>query len=61
MGGVNAPQLAYLELPEGQLDNGLKLFRIDGNHRLSAANDAKPGEAKYGLPTPFCIVVLTRC
>ena len=57
VGGVNAPQLAYLELPEGQLDNGLKLFRIDGNHRLSAAHDAKPGEAKYGLPTPFCIVL----
>ena len=39
------------------LDNGIKLFRIDGNHRLSAANDAKPGEAKYSLPTPFCIVL----
>ncbi|MXW08078.1 MAG: hypothetical protein F4Z87_08195, partial [Gammaproteobacteria bacterium] len=57
VGGTNAPQMAYLELPEDRLDNGLKLFRIDGNHRLSAANDAKPGESKYGLPTPFCIVL----
>ena len=57
VGGTNAPQLAYLELPEDQVDNGLKLFRIDGNHRLSAADDARPGEANYGLPTPFCIVL----
>ena len=56
-GGINAPQLAYLELPDDQIDNGLKLFRIDGNHRLSAAEDAKLGEAKYVLPTPFCIVL----
>ena len=57
VGGPNAPQLAYLELVEDELDNGMKLFRIDGNHRLSAANDANPGDAKYGLPTPFCIVL----
>ena len=57
VGGINAPQLAYLELPENQLDNGLKLFRIDGNHRLSAVHDAKPREAKYDLPSPFCIVL----
>lgn len=57
LGALNAPQLAYLDLPEDQLENGLKLFRIDGNHRLSAAVDAKPGEANYGLPTPFCIVL----
>ena len=57
VGGANAPQLAYLILPEDQLDNGVRLFRIDGNHRLSTANDAKPGEDKYGLPTPFCIVL----
>lgn len=57
VGGANAPQLAYLELPEDQIDSGLKLFRIDGNHRLSAANHAKPGEANYNLPTPFCIVL----
>ncbi len=57
VGGTNAPQLAYLELPEDQVDNGLKLFRIDGNHRLSAADDAKPSEVKYSLPTPFCIVL----
>ena len=57
VGEANAPRLAYLDLPEDHLDNGLKLFRIDGNHRLSAANDAKLGEAKYSLPTPFCIVL----
>ena len=57
VGAAKAPQLAYLELPENQLDNGLKLFRIDGNHRLSAVNNAKAGEAKYSLPTPFCIVL----
>ena len=57
VGGTNAPQLAYLELPENRLDDGLKLFRIDGNHRLSAANDAKPRELKYDMPTPFCIVL----
>lgn len=57
VGGANAPQLAYLELPEAQIGQGLKLFRIDGNHRLSAAKDAKPGEANYNLPTPFCIVL----
>ncbi len=57
IGVANAPQLAYLYLPEEQLDKGLKLFRIDGNHRLSAANDLKPGEINYILPTPFCIVL----
>lgn len=57
VGALNAPQLAYLELPDDQLDNGLKLFRIDGNHRLSAAQDLKLGEATYVLPTPFCIVL----
>jgi hypothetical protein len=57
IGGANAPQLAYLDLPEKEIDEGLKLFRIDGNHRLSAANDVKQGEANYSLPTPFCIVL----
>ncbi|MFZ1575705.1 MAG: hypothetical protein WAT36_10825 [Chromatiaceae bacterium] len=68
VGGANAPQLAYLELPEDRLSDGftlsksrlgnpVKLFRIDGNHRLSAAKDAKLGEANYSLPTPFCIVL----
>ena len=57
VGGANAPQLAYLELPENQLDKGLKLFRIDGNHRLSTVNNANPREARYELPTPFCIVL----
>jgi hypothetical protein len=58
VGGANAPQLAFLDVPEDELARGFKLFRIDGNHRLSAANDAKPGEAHYALPTPFCIVLL---
>lgn len=57
VGAANAPQLAYLDLPEEMIDSGLKLFRIDGNHRLSAAADAKPGESNYNLPTPFCIVL----
>lgn len=57
VGALNAPQLAYLELPDDQFDNGLKLFRIDGNHRLSAVQDLKPGEATYTLSTPFCIVL----
>ncbi|WNV06136.1 hypothetical protein RP726_06910 [Candidatus Methylospira mobilis] len=57
VGGANAPKLAYLELPEENLSDGfilsesrlsnrVKLFRIDCNHRLSAAGDAKPGEAE---------------
>ena len=57
VGGLKSPQLAYLELPEDQLDNGLQLLRIDGNHRLSAVEGAGPSEAKYNLPTPFCIVL----
>ena len=57
VGGPNAPQLAYLKLAGDELDNGMKLFRIDGNHRLSVADDANRGDAKYSLPTPFCIVL----
>lgn len=57
LGSSSAPQMAYLELPDDQLNNGLKLFRIDGNHRLSAAKEAKPREPIYELPTPFCIVL----
>ena len=59
VGASSAPQIAYLDVPEAQLDaaEGLRLFRIDGNHRLSAAKDLKPGEATYALPTPFCIVL----
>ncbi len=59
VGGSAAPTLAYLEIPEDQLarDDGLRLFRIDGNHRLSAARDLKPSDATYGLETPFCIVL----
>lgn len=57
VGALNAPRLAYLELPDDQLDNGLRLFRIDGNHRLSAAQNLKSSEATYALPTPFCIVL----
>lgn len=57
VGGSGAPEIAYLELPEDQLANGLKLLRIDGNHRLSAACDARLGDDRYKLPTPFCIVL----
>lgn len=59
VGGSAAPTLAYLDIPETQLEreDGLRLFRIDGNHRLSAARDLKPGDATYGLETPFCIVL----
>lgn len=59
VGGTAAPRLAFLEIPEAQLmaANGLRLFRIDGNHRLSAAHDLKPGDSSYGLETPFCIVL----
>jgi hypothetical protein len=38
-------------------DDGLRLFRIDGNHRLSAARDLKPGDSTYQLDTPFCVVL----
>lgn len=59
VGGQAAPTLAYFTLGEEQLqdEKTLPLFRIDGNHRLSAAKDLKPHEANYGLPTPFCIVL----
>ena len=59
VGSQAAPTLAYLTLGEEQLEEerGFRLFRIDGNHRLSAAKDLKPHEANYGLPTPFCIVL----
>jgi hypothetical protein len=54
---VKAPEVVYLDLPEDQLEKGLHLFRIDGNHRISAADEAKPREPRYELPTPFCIVL----
>jgi hypothetical protein len=59
VGGTNAPTLVYLELPDAELEAGdeVKLFRIDGNHRLSAANEFKPGQDTYNLGTPFCIVL----
>lgn len=59
VGGSAAPTLAYLDIPEDQLakEDGLRLFRIDGNHRLSAARDLKQGDATYQLDTPFCIVL----
>ncbi|WP_336730186.1 hypothetical protein [Achromobacter ruhlandii] len=59
VGGSAAPTLAFLDIPEDQLtnENGLRLFRIDGNHRLSVARDLKPGDATYQLDTPFCIVL----
>ncbi len=59
VGGSAAPTLAYLDIPEDQLkrDDGLRLFRIDGNHRLSAARDLKPRDSAYQLDTPFCVVL----
>jgi hypothetical protein len=59
VGGSAAPTLAFIDIPEDQLvqENGLRLFRIDGNHRLSAARDLKPGHGTYQLDTPFCIVL----
>jgi len=59
VGGSAAPTLAFLDIPEDQLaiDSGLRLFRIDGNHRLSAARDLKPGNATFQLDTPFCVVL----
>jgi len=59
VGGTNSPTLVYLELPDAEMDadDAVKLFRIDGNHRLSAAKDLKAGEATYRLETPFCIVL----
>lgn len=59
VGGSAAPTLAFIDIPEDQLaqENGLRLFRIDGNHRLSAARDLKQGDATYQLDTPFCIVL----
>lgn len=59
VGGTNAPTLVYLELPDAEMegDSDTKLFRIDGNHRLSAANGLRPGQDTYNLGTPFCIVL----
>lgn len=59
VGGVSAPTLAYLDIPDEQLgdEDGLRLFRIDGNHRLSAARDLKQGDPTYSLETPFCVVL----
>jgi hypothetical protein len=51
---IIAAEIAYLELPEEHLANGLKLFRIDGNHRLSAAENTDRFKT---LPAPFCIVL----
>jgi hypothetical protein len=57
LGASPAPEIAFIELPEAQLTKGLALFRIDGNHRLSAAQDTKQGDERYNLPTPFCVVL----
>lgn len=59
VGGGAAPTLAYLDIPEDQLtrEDCLQLFRIDGNHRLSAARDLKPEDLTYQLDTPFCVVL----
>jgi hypothetical protein len=54
VGGSAAPTLAYLDIPKDQLTraDGLRLFRIDGNHRLGAARDLRPGDSTYQLETP---------
>lgn len=59
VGGSQAPMLAYLTIPEDQLEreDGLRLSRIDGNHRLSAADGVTQNESRYSLETPFCIVL----
>ena len=59
VGGGAPPTLAYIDLPEDQLSSrdGLRLFRIDGNHRLSVARDLRAADANYQLATPFCIVL----
>jgi len=57
VGAQKAPMLAYLTVPETEIEQGLRLFRIDGNHRLSAASGLTPSETTYGLATPFCVVL----
>ena len=57
VGGPEAPRIAYLNLPDDELDDGLRLFRVDGNHRLSAAANVGPEHPRYRLPTPFCVVL----
>lgn len=59
IGGSAAPTLAFIDIPDDQLarNDGLHLFRIDGNHRLSAARDLKQSDVTYQLSTPFCIVL----
>lgn len=57
VGGPDAPRIAYLNLPDDELDDGLKLFRVDGNHRLSAAANVGSEHPRYRLPTPFCVVL----
>lgn len=52
--GSGASEIAHIDLPEEELAKGLRLFRIDGNHRLSAAEDI---DRFKSLPTPFCIVL----
>lgn len=50
--GKGAPSLAYLTLPDE-----FKLFRIDGNHRLSAVEGSVDTATMYILSTPYCIVL----
>lgn len=59
VGGNAALTLAYMEIPDEQLttEGGLRLFRIDGNHRLSATRNLVPGDSIYQLQAPFCIVL----
>ena len=59
VGGNPAPTIAYLTLTPEQLEraNGYRLFRIDGNHRLSAVDGQADTHQNYRLPTPFCVVL----
>ena len=59
VGGNPAPTIAYLTLTPEQLEraNGHRLFRIDGNHRLSAVDGQADTHQNYRLPTPFCVVL----
>ena len=59
VGGNPAPTIAYLTSTPEQLEraNGHRLFRIDGNHRLSAVDGQADTHQNYRLPTPFCVVL----
>ena len=58
--GETAISIGVIELDEEKLSSGeIKLFRIDGNHRLSAVIDESGKEvaAFSSMKTPFCVVL----